>query len=303
MLRRTRVFVILFFLISVGVWKGYDVMAGLQADKSMPVITLASESVTVSVQDGDAGILEGVTAEDATDGDITDRIFIESRMNFIEKGKFSVTYAVADSDSHLARATREIIYSDYVSPQYELSEPFEFQMAKNGQDDVNISSNLSAHDVLDGDISNKIRISGDYTMNTYDEGEYPMEFIVMNSMGDTSTLPVTVKIYDPATWNSLPKINLKNYLINTPVGSVIDLDDVIESIAYRGVTYQRAEDGAFYSGEYNSDGEPIMISSEFVTHTGSVNFSEPGVYEIVYTYEDAEEEITNDTRLIIVVYD
>ena len=89
MLRRTKVFVILFFLISVGVWKGYDIYAGLQADNSQPVITMESESLTVSVKDGDSALLEGVTAEDAGDGDLTDKIFIESRRNFIEKGKFN----------------------------------------------------------------------------------------------------------------------------------------------------------------------------------------------------------------------
>ena len=62
MLRRTKVFVILFFLISVGVWKGYDIYAGLQADNSQPVITMESESLSCSVKDGDSALLTGVTA-------------------------------------------------------------------------------------------------------------------------------------------------------------------------------------------------------------------------------------------------
>lgn len=302
MLRRTRVFVILFFLISVAIWKGYDFYAGLQADRSLPVITMASESVTVSVKDGDSAILEGVTAEDAGDGDLTDRIFIESRRNFIEKGKFNVTYAVADSDNHVARADREVIYSDYVSPQFELSEPLEFLKTNGSRDDVDISANLSAHDVIDGNISSKIRISGEYTMNSDVAGDYPMEFIVMNSMGDTVSLPVTVKIYEQAR-SSLPKINLKQYLINVPVGTEVDLGSMVESIEYRGVTYVREEDGAFYSGEYESSGEAIMIPAGRMSYTGEVDFGEPGVYEVTYTYDNSEEEITNDTRLYLVVYE
>ena len=302
MLRRTRVFVILFFLISVAIWKGYDFYAGIQADRSLPVITMASESVTVSVKDGDSAILEGVTAEDAGDGDLTDRIFIESRRNFIEKGKFTVTYAVADSDNHVARAEREVIYSDYVSPQFELSEPLEFLKTSGSREDVDISVNLSAHDVIDGNISNKIRISGEYTMNSDVAGDYPMEFIVMNSMGDTVSLPVTVKIYEQAS-SSLPKINLKQYLLNVHVGTEVDLASMVESIEYRGVTYVREEDGAFYSGEYESSGEAIAIPAGRMSYTGEVNFAEPGVYEITYTYDDSEEEITNDTRLYLVVYE
>ena len=302
MLRRTKVFVILFFLISVGVWKGYDIYAGLQTDNSQPVITLASESVTVSVKDGDSAILEGVTAEDAGDGDLTDKIFIESRRNFIEKGKFNVTYAVADSDNHVARATREVVYSDYISPQFELTEPFEFQQTSSSRDELDISSNLSAHDMIDGNISNKIRISGEYTMNSSAVGNYPMEFIVMNSMGDTVSLPVTVKIYDQSN-SSLPRIKLKEYLKNVPVGTVVDLGSMVESIEYRGVTYIKEEDGAFYSGDYDSNGEAIMIPAGRISYAGQVDFREPGVYEITYTYTDSEEDITNDTRLYLVVYE
>lgn len=303
MLRRTRIFVILFFLVSVAVWKGYDIFTSLRTDRSVPVITMTSESVNISVKDGDAAILNGVTAEDASDGDLTDKIFIESRKNFVEKGKFIATFAVADADNHLTRATREVIYNDYVSPQYELSGPLEFAKTTSTQDDINIAVHLSAHDVLDGNISNKIRISGDYKLNTTTVGYYPMEFLVMNTMGDTSTLPVTVKIYDSAETRGLPKINLRNYLVNIPVGTWLDLENMIESINYRGVTYTRGDDGSFYSGEYNKNGEPIMIPSNYVTRTGEVDFNAPGVYEVTYTYNNTQEEITNDTRLYVVVYD
>ena len=302
MLRRTKVFVILFFLISVGVWKGYDIYAGLQADNSQPVITMESESLSVSVKDGDSALLTGVTAEDAGDGDLTDKIFIESRRNFIEKGKFNVTYAVADSDNHVARATREIVYSDYVSPQFELTEPLEFAATRSAQEDVDIAANLSAHDVIDGNISNRIRISGDYTMSSHTAGDYPMEFIVMNSLGDTVSLPVTVKIYG-TSYSQLPKIKLKKYLLNVQAGTEVDLDSMVESIEYRGVTYKREEDGAFYSGEYDKYGEAITIPASRISYSGEADMSEPGVYEITYTYDDSEEEITNNTRLYLVVYD
>ena len=302
MLRRTKVFVILFFLISVGVWKGYDIYAGLQTDNSQPVITMESESVMVSVKDGDSAMLTGVTAEDAGDGDLTDKIFIESRRNFIEKGKFNVTFAVSDSDNHVARATREVVYSDYISPQFELTEPLEFPNTKSAQEDINIASNLSAHDVIDGNISNKIRISGEYSMNSHTVGDYPMEFIVMNSLGDTVSLPVTVKIYDSSA-TPQPKINLKEYLMNVPAGTEVDLDSMVESIEYRGVTYVREEDGAFYSDEYDKNGEVKAIPAGRISYSGEVDFREPGVYEITYTYNNSEDELTNDTRLYLSVYE
>ena len=139
-------------------------------------------------------------------------------------------------------------------------------------------------------------------MNSDVAGDYPMEFIVMNSMGDTVSLPVTVKIYEQAS-SSLPKINLKQYLLNVHVGTEVDLASMVESIEYRGVTYVREEDGAFYSSDYDSNGESIVIPAGRMSYTGEVDFGEPGVYEITYTYDDSEEEITNDTRLYLVVYE
>ena len=209
--------------------------------------------------------------------------------------------AVSDSANHITKATREVSYSDYTAPQFELSGPLVFPKAANSQDDVNIVAYLTAHDVLDGNVSNKIRISGDYTMNVYSEGDYPMEFIVTNSMGDTSTLPVTVKLCNPVVENSLPQIRLKQYLINTPVGTGVNLDDMIEDITYRGYVFNKSEDGNYYCGEYTPNGEAIMISSNSLKRTGTVDFETPGVYEITYTYEDAENEIENYSRLYVVV--
>jgi hypothetical protein len=88
-----------------------------------------------------------------------------------------------------------------------------------------------------------------------------------------------------------------------PVGTDVDLDNMVESIEYRGVVYERAEDGAFYSGEYDRNGEELTIPAGRMSYSGEVDFSEPGVYEITYTYTDSEEGITNDTRLYLSVYE
>ena len=286
MLRRSLVFVVIFFMFSVSVYGGYGLYERLHSDSTSPVISLESDSVTVSVEEGDEAILQGVTARDEKDGDLTDRIFIESRSNFIGKGQFSVTYAVADSDNHVSRASREVIYSDYKSPKFELSEALKFQTTRESQDDLNIAANLTAYDVLDGNISNKIRISGDYTISSYNPGDYPMEFSVPNSMGDTAHLPVTVTIYSAGEENAKPKIEMSHYLINTPVGQGVDVVGQIKEISYRGYTYHRADDGNFYSGEYDKDGMPIMFTSDSLFIETNVDFNTPGVYEVKVNYTD-----------------
>ena len=301
MLRRTQLFVIIFFIFSVAVWGGYRLYERAHTDKTSPVITMDADSITVPVEGGDEAILEGVTAKDEKDGDLTDQIFIESRSNFIKKGQFTVTYAVADSDNHVSKASREVVYSNYKSPKFELSAPLKFQTARESQDDINIAANLSVFDMLDGDISNKIRISGDYTLSTYTPGDYPMEFIVMNSMGDTVHLPVTVTIYSASEENALPKIVMSHYLVNTPVGQGVDVVGMIKEISYRGYTYYREEDGNFYSGEYDKDGLPIMFTADSLFIETNVDFNTPGVYEVKINYTDAADGVSNYAYIYIVV--
>ena len=45
-------------------------------------------------------------------------VIVESVSRFTDKGVCKVTYAVCDSDNHIAKATRKIIYTDYVSPTF-----------------------------------------------------------------------------------------------------------------------------------------------------------------------------------------
>lgn len=302
MLRKTRIFVIIFFVFSVLVFSGYRFTSVIAEDRTIPVIKMDSESITVSVEGGDDAILEGVTAIDEKDGDITENIFIESRSNFIEKGRYNVTLAVSDKDNHVTKATREVIYSDYKSPQFSLSKPLKFLTARENQDDLNIASGLSATDVVDGNISNQIKISSDYSINTYTPGEYPMEFVVTNSMGDTAKLPVIITIYSAAQESGLPKVILSNYLINTPVGTEVDFSSIIEQIDYHNATYRKSEDGNFYSGEYDLSGNAIMISSESVQIEENIDWNTPGVYEVKVTVTDATAEISNYARCYVVVY-
>jgi hypothetical protein len=51
---------------------------------------------------------------------------------------------------------------------------------------------------MDGDITDAICLSKGYSLYSDVAGEYPIQFEVSNSAGDTALLPVTVTIYDPA---------------------------------------------------------------------------------------------------------
>lgn len=302
MLRKSRMFAMVFFLLSLTIFAIYHIIKFAMTDRTVPVIEMKSDTITVLVEGGDEAILEGVTATDGKDGDITDSLFIESRTTFLDKGRFNVTIAVADLDNHVVKAEREVIYSDYRSPQFSLTGPLKFQLARESQDDLNITSGLSANDVIDGNISNRIKISSEYSIINYTPGDYHMEFLVTNSMGDTVKLPTTITLYRTSDENGLPQILLSEYLINTPVGTEVDLKSLVESIDYHNIKYIRGDDGNFYSGEFDSEGNAAMISSDSVHINSEIDWDLPGVYEVTFTYTDVKTDISNNIRCYIVVY-
>lgn len=302
MLRKTRIFVVIFFIISVLLFGGYTLIRAVTVDRTLPIIEMDSDEVTISVKGGDAAILEGIKASDEKDGDITGNLFVESKSTFIEKGIFKATIAVADSDNHVTKVERKVTYSDYRSPQFTLTEPLKFLTTRENLDDLNIAESLRANDVVDGDISNKIKISSEYSINGYTTGDSHMEFIVTNSMGDTSKLPVTVNIYSALEESGLPEIILSNYLINTPVGAGADIEALIEQIEYHNDTFRRGEDGNLYNGEFDAEGNPIMFDWSAIQIDTDADWNTPGVYEVKITFTDEAANLSNFTRCYVVVY-
>ena len=302
MLRKTRIFVVIFFIISVLLFGGYTLIRAVTVDRTLPIIEMDSDEVTISVKGGDAAILEGIKASDEKDGDITGNLFVESKSTFIEKGIFKATIAVADSDNHVTKVERKVTYSDYRSPQFTLTEPLKFLTTRENRDDLNIAESLRANDVVDGDISNKIKISSEYSINGYTTGDSHMEFIVTNSMGDTSKLPVTVNIFSALEESGLPEIILSNYLINTPVGAGADIEALIEQIEYHNDTFRRGEDGNLYNGEFDAEGNPIMFDWSAIQIDTDADWNTPGVYEVKITFTDEAANLSNFTRCYVVVY-
>ena len=76
----------------------------MAVDKTLPVITIEEEMIEVSLKSTDEELLKGVTAHDEKDGDLTDKIIIESISRFKEKGISKVIYAVCDSNNNVSRA-------------------------------------------------------------------------------------------------------------------------------------------------------------------------------------------------------
>ena len=188
----------------------FIVFKGLQmikTDSSGPVISGGGDKIEVSIHDGEDVLLQGITATDKKDGDVTSSLLVESISNFYDDYTRTVTYAAFDSDNHISKVQREIHYSDYTMPRFELSGSLRFRAGEA----VNIDTIVKAKDCLDGDLSNKIKIHMDTTINNRMTGFYQVVYEVSNSAGDNVKLPIDVEIYEP--YNDEVELTLDRYLV------------------------------------------------------------------------------------------
>lgn len=264
-------------------------------DSQGPGISMDTDTITVSSAAGEEELLAGVKAVDKKDGDVSDTLLVESMSNFLEKGRRTITIAAFDSDNHVSKVTRQVIYSDYQSPTFSLEKPLRFP--KNTDD---ILEGVEATDILDGNLTSNIKISSDYVVAVDEPGEYPVKLLVANSAADVAELPVTVTIYEQSEENKRPKIALSQYILYIPVGSTISPWDLVESVTIGNTKYLRQEDGSLRPETESGKTQTEVITKEQVTMTHAIDYATPGVYEVTYETNIQGQE-PGSVRLIVVV--
>ena len=300
---------LLVLLFSVLIFGGYNWKVLKNQDKLGPVITMDEAQIYVSIKDDESVLLKGVTATDNKDGDVTSSLVIESISSFVD-GKRYVNYAAFDSDNHVSKASRKVVYTDYTPIRFSLEEPLRFPVITSGTLDV--LGYIYAEDCLDGDISDRITFSEDSSISVYSADEYEVTIEVTNSAGDMAELPVTITMYDTATENAAPKIQLSEYLVYTKTGQALDARGYLESVTYRGTEYGITSERGTFAVDTSAMGQDELsafqneqqtspsVSLEKFKITDEVDYQTPGVYEIQYELTDDEENVGN-VNLVVVV--
>ena len=262
--------VIMVILYIVNRWVLYS-----RFDRSTPEITFDSEVLEVSVAVTEEELLNGVTAADKKDGDVTDTIIIESISKMLGDHERIVTYAAFDKDNHVGKAQRKIRYTDYTSPRFSLDGPLEAGTMNAEMSDI--LAPLHATDCIDGDLTSQIVvIDTEITSMSADVMTAQYEVQVTNSCGDVTTLKLPVRM-QMNTSGSFAEIKLSEYLAYRKVGEAVDPAAFVVSASAGGQ-------------EYGVGG--VQINSNLDT-------SMPGVYTVTYTL--SVEGNSTSTDLIIVV--
>lgn len=261
------------FVVTLVAFVIFSIIGRVSTDTTIPVIEMESSVIELSVKDKREVLLNGVTATDGKDGDITDRVRIESVSKFIEPGVCTVTYAVMDSDKNVTKTTRTVKYTDYTKPEFYMKRALVY-----GVDEaLDIRAAVGARDCIDGDISDRVAIvTTDYIRNT--AGVFTVSLQVSNSMGDTIYLDVTVHVEGNETM--APQIQLKKSLIYVKKGETPVFEDYLGDVTVNGVL-MKPED------------VELMISTNY-------DAENPGTYNVHY-YISTKEGYEGHSILTVVV--
>lgn len=265
---------------------GYRTLDDLRTDSTPPAINIADGVPAVSILE-ESTLLEGITAADETDGDVTGSVLVESVTIDDPSGLATVRYAAFDSAGNVSKASRQVRFTDYESPRFALSSALAFS---NGSS-FDVLNVITAQDILDGDITHRIRATSLDEDSITSVGTHDVEFRVTNSLGETVRLTLPVEVYSYGAYQA--SVQLSNYLIYLPVGSAFEAEDYLVSYI-RGSLVTDLTDGM-------PDGYSLTVSGDVDTRT-------PGVYSIGYTVSYTTESYSGEhtvysgyTNLIVVV--
>ena len=88
-----------------------NVVVYIGEDRNGPEISVPQEEITYVAGTDTSALLNGVTAQDNRDGDVTDTVTIESIIPNADQTGASVVYVAKDSKNNVTKETRTILYS------------------------------------------------------------------------------------------------------------------------------------------------------------------------------------------------
>lgn len=209
----------------------------LGGDTTVPVISL-NGSTTVTLTVGDTYADAGATANDDTDGDITINILTVNPVDTNTAGTYLITYDVNDTaGNQAAQVTRAVTVNkssvgDVTAPTITLNGSTTIDLAVG---DVYREEGATAHDNIDGDISENIDI-GINNLNTSVVGSYTVIYNVSDIAGNAANqVSRTVHVKASANnkeWYNYDKVG--NIATVIPIGdfeqSILAVKDGLETI-------------------------------------------------------------------------
>ena len=164
-------------------------------DNTAPVINGATNK---QIYIGDSfNPLSGITASDKEDGDLTSKITVSGTVDTTKAGSYNLTYSVVDSKGLKATTIVTITVSEKTSTN---TAPV-INGVTNKEIKIGSAFNpltgITASDKEDGDLTNKIVVSG--TVDTTKAGAYNLTYSVTDSKELVTTAKATITVVNDTT--------------------------------------------------------------------------------------------------------
>ena len=240
---------------------GYVLANEVNVSNNQPVITASDKTI----KEGDKfNPLEGVSATDTENGNLTNRITYESDVKPNQEGTYHVTYTVVDnSNFHASKTiTVKVVSAELPTINAEDKEVKQFE-------EYNYMDGVSAKAYDGTDLTKDITY--EETVNTDVADTYEVTYKVKDSKGKETSKTIKVTVIP----NEKPVINASD--------KEIYLNSTFNPL--EGVTATDAEDG------------PI----EDIKYESTVKTNEVGDYKVTYTVEDKNGQKTVKTITVKVI--
>ena len=282
-MKRVNIFLLLILAAAMVLFSGYLLWIHGNLDTIGPVFSVEEGILEISVRDPAEALMQGITAVDERDGDVTEGILVESVYGISDENLTTVTYAAFDSAGNVSKFQRQVRYTDYREPRFELYASPTFAYGSG----FDLLEQVGAEDVLEGNINRRVHATliSD-TQSLAMEGNHQVKLQVTNSLGDTVEMILPVSVYNPEWYTA--SVTLKEYLIYLEAGERFEPRSYLDSFVFRGNPIDLTR------------GVPDDITADVVSN---VKTGEPGVYEVTYILSRTQNAMTHSgiAKLIVIV--
>lgn len=242
-----------------------SVLTVILSDSKGPMITVEQRSITYVNGDDKTSLLDGVSAYDANDGDVTVSLIVKDITVLNSGDTAKVTYAARDNSNNISEAYRIVTYVDSDENYSEPDDEAMFQEAVEEEviQEEETSENTEAESV-DNPADEALQETDEPTEEATEE---PQE----EEKPEESEKPQP-KATDNKPEDKTPKITLKQKTVNINVGQTFNPSDYIKS---------------------KENASSIAID-------GAINVMAPGTYPLTFKVTGPDGKTASETLTVVV---
>ena len=242
-----------------------SVLTVILSDSKGPMITVEQRSITYVNGDDKTSLLDGVSAYDANDGDVTVSLIVKDITVLNSGDTAKVTYAARDNRNNISEAYRIVTYVDSDENYSEPDDEAMFQEITEGEvTEAEVSAENTEAQATEEPVE-------DNTQETEEPTEEATEEPQEEEKPEELEKPQP-KATDNKPEDKTPKITLKQKSVNINVGQTFNPSDYIKS---------------------KENASSISID-------GAINVMAPGTYPLTFKVTGPDGKTASETLTVVV---